>query len=454
MSGIFPNLTAGGLLVDNGDGIALNPADVSNAYTPAAPYTMTCDNLALPDNCTARIFPSQINALASELLCLAEKMNPTGTWNCDSQCNLSNAFTEFFDGTSSQGIGTYAEVIAAALCANTAATATLVGCLGAIDTFGTITMPNPGEFLWTSNDGLTTQTWNADTFGDLVDNGDGSYTWTSADGATTFNITTGDVTNAAAAGTSTNGVPIAAGDPVIEFPNGETWTSVLRDECNNIVNPNVARVMTCEPLQGGFIQFVDSGNGCTPDTPPCVDVTWLTVNPSGVPFQWSTVSGIWIQLNEAVANAVNVAAGVTPVLNDVDIAAIAAGGIPFTLLDIPVPDLTNTSTCRTLAYSMEFRAGAESMQIGPDNWYSMTVSGIGDGSPTIHFSTRNESHTQGQRIGGWPIFQKQVGTLVPGATVSFPNMLIQLTPIITNPSVWDAFSGGNAVNAYLTTTVV
>lgn len=92
MPSIFPEYDAGGVNVREADGTPANPVDVQLAYSPAPVYVSTCKITALPSNCDARIEPSQINAIVSELLCFAEGLDPNGPWNCASLCNLRSAF--------------------------------------------------------------------------------------------------------------------------------------------------------------------------------------------------------------------------------------------------------------------------------------------------------------------------------------------------------------------------
>lgn len=96
MTGIFPNELAGGLIVRDPDtGLPTNPPEVENAYVPDPAFAITCDERALPSDCSARIEPRQINALMSELLSFAECLDPDGTWDCTSLQNLCNAFTDW-----------------------------------------------------------------------------------------------------------------------------------------------------------------------------------------------------------------------------------------------------------------------------------------------------------------------------------------------------------------------
>ena len=85
-NGILPSITNGGTL-------AISSA--SNSYVPPAPFTMTCGATALPNDCTAKFDPAQINAIVSEMLCLAAAFNPSGVWTCSSVCNLGTNFNAF-----------------------------------------------------------------------------------------------------------------------------------------------------------------------------------------------------------------------------------------------------------------------------------------------------------------------------------------------------------------------
>jgi len=93
MTGIFPNIAAGGVEIRTAAGAPTNPPGVENAYAPLAQFITTCIPTALPSDCEARIEPRQINAIVSELVALAECMDPNGPWNCASLNNLCAAFS-------------------------------------------------------------------------------------------------------------------------------------------------------------------------------------------------------------------------------------------------------------------------------------------------------------------------------------------------------------------------
>lgn len=93
MPGIFPEELAGGLVVRDEAGVALNPPGVERAYSPPAAFVSSCPITGLPSDCDARIEPRQINAIVSELVALAECFDSTGPWDCSSLKNLCNTFT-------------------------------------------------------------------------------------------------------------------------------------------------------------------------------------------------------------------------------------------------------------------------------------------------------------------------------------------------------------------------
>lgn len=117
-TGIFPEDAAGGLPIRNPDGSPTNNPDIQNAYVPAPGFVSTCTMTALPSDCEARIEPRQINAIVSELVALAECMDPNGPWDCTKLNNLCAAFTVWvqanirvlvFDEVSIIGAGTGAD---------------------------------------------------------------------------------------------------------------------------------------------------------------------------------------------------------------------------------------------------------------------------------------------------------------------------------------------------------
>jgi hypothetical protein len=109
---------------------------VENATRPDAPFAITCDYLALPTDCSARIMPDQINAIVSELLNLAGCFNPDGTWDCGATDNLCANFTAYRTDTGA-GVNLFND-IQALLCGATQEVAEL---------------PSNAELLWCDGEG-------------------------------------------------------------------------------------------------------------------------------------------------------------------------------------------------------------------------------------------------------------------------------------------------------------
>ena len=157
MTGILPDSGNGGLIVRDATGNATNPPNVTNAYVPPAAFISTCQLTGLPNDCTARITPTQINALVSEMLCFANTLSATGVWNCASTCNLATMFQAYeavhnlADNVTIGGNGTVANPyallpagIVAALCADPSGD-TLAACLRSTDVGNQIAIGTDGR---------------------------------------------------------------------------------------------------------------------------------------------------------------------------------------------------------------------------------------------------------------------------------------------------------------------
>jgi hypothetical protein len=91
----------GSILPGAGSGfIAWDSPDAVNAFEVST-FTIGCDYVVLPQNCDARIFPSQINAIVSEMIALMQCFDPDGTFDCDSVNNLCTTFTVYADDVAS-----------------------------------------------------------------------------------------------------------------------------------------------------------------------------------------------------------------------------------------------------------------------------------------------------------------------------------------------------------------
>lgn len=95
MASIFPEANNGGTIVRDGDGQPIPVTNVPNSYVPPASFGTSCDLTYLYNDCFSRISPAQINAMQSEMLCFATWLDPEGSWDCDSLCNISTAMENF-----------------------------------------------------------------------------------------------------------------------------------------------------------------------------------------------------------------------------------------------------------------------------------------------------------------------------------------------------------------------
>jgi hypothetical protein len=72
--------------------------DATGAYIPPEDFTMSCSYVVLAENCEARILPSQINSLVSEMLALTVAFDPDGSFDCTSVENMADAFLAYRAG--------------------------------------------------------------------------------------------------------------------------------------------------------------------------------------------------------------------------------------------------------------------------------------------------------------------------------------------------------------------
>lgn len=154
MTGILPLITAGGVVTRDAAGAATNPPGVQNAYVPGVDFNFTCEPTALPSTCDARIFPSQINAIMSELISLGECFDSDGTWDCASLTNLCSLFNQWV--ADNPDVLTSLNVNA-----------------------------NGDGLVYTDEQGNDNNIPLDVFFSEVTDNGDGTYTHTSGDGTTT-----------------------------------------------------------------------------------------------------------------------------------------------------------------------------------------------------------------------------------------------------------------------------
>lgn len=259
MAGIIPNPDAGAVVIRDGDGTCLTPAGVSNTYCPPATFTTSCEVAALPDGCTSRIQPKQINAIESELLCLAVKLNPNGNWNCGSVCNLSTLFEQWAAGSyvgsmnkrvqahlcnttamnqaqldalpaasfiMCDGAGNIrrftgrffanAQAVVDAICGDVAALADLVDCLPTV--LVTNTVAGHRIATVTNEQGVAVDI--RETITTLIDNNDGTFTYTNENGVQTILVDT-NVTN---------------NQFIWDIPNNRFQSTVTEDGIDHVAN--------------------------------------------------------------------------------------------------------------------------------------------------------------------------------------------------------------------------
>lgn len=163
MSGILPNVEDGAVVVRDAAGNCLDPIEVVNAYCPPTTFQTSCTLTALPDDCTARITPAQVNAIVSEMLCLGVALSPnaTGAWDCDSTCNLATLFSDWVtantphgDGVTIEGDGSPSNLfriipagVVAAICDDDDVRAALAACLISEEPNNLITLGVDGRLL-------------------------------------------------------------------------------------------------------------------------------------------------------------------------------------------------------------------------------------------------------------------------------------------------------------------
>lgn len=92
MRGVFPALGFGAVAIRDANGEPL-AAPPEGAYVPGPDFTTSTIITALRTRCRqTELSPEQMNALVSELLALAEFMNPSGHWDAHDVRNLAAAW--------------------------------------------------------------------------------------------------------------------------------------------------------------------------------------------------------------------------------------------------------------------------------------------------------------------------------------------------------------------------
>lgn len=97
-TGIFPGSNQGAIVIRDEAGVPVGTPP-PGAYVPGPDFNINGLLTALrTGRCESVWSPAQTNAFVSELLCLAEALDPTGTWDIHSLCNLSAAFQNWQNG--------------------------------------------------------------------------------------------------------------------------------------------------------------------------------------------------------------------------------------------------------------------------------------------------------------------------------------------------------------------
>lgn len=133
---------------------------VRYSYTFGSGFTSTCAQTALPEDCSARILPGQINAIVSELKCLTETLSPEGVWECSDLCNIGTAFNDWqnthklVDGLTIGGTGTVddpfrmlAGGIGPAICGDPASAQAMAACVRSTNAPNALTIGSDGKLV-------------------------------------------------------------------------------------------------------------------------------------------------------------------------------------------------------------------------------------------------------------------------------------------------------------------
>lgn len=130
MASIFPTSGNGLEVRDPVTGAPIVVPNVGGVYVPAAPFKITCNYNALPNDCRSRVENQSVNAFVSEMLALAEVFDPDGTWDCAEYDNLATMFRNWVADFSSQDIG--GQICEVANGDGTEAAARLIYCANAV----------------------------------------------------------------------------------------------------------------------------------------------------------------------------------------------------------------------------------------------------------------------------------------------------------------------------------
>ena len=436
MPGIFPDGINGGKVVRDATKACLAPANVSNTYCPPVAYTTTCEVTALPNDCTARITPSQINALASELLALAVVLDPTGTWNCSLVTNIAAAMTTRLanfgvsDGVTVAGTGTidtpYAVLpdgVVAAICGDATARAGLAACLRSADAGNALALGTDGLFNVDAF-GLVAAICANDAAGDAL-----AACLRSADAGNALALGTDGRLYAASTGATFTS---AANAPAIPAPKAGDWwedtddgrvyvfdgtTWVRLSDAPRFTNSATAPVAPAPVIGdvwrnttgnvfsffdgaawvpiGGWQRYTEAATAPTAPAPANGDEWWDTTNSQ----LFKRIAGVWVKVHPASGGAVGTPALWTGVGSVITGVVRGTGGSTN-------PELLNVAYGTTYPGSAAGDTG-----VGVEKVYFLKM-GSGTGSTPLPSFGGSTSVLAG---GTWR-FQGPLGSVTDGST--------------------------------------
>ena len=298
MTGILPDIGNGALAVRSQNGVCLNPANVQSSYCPPPEFTSSQEITALPSDCNARISAAQINALASELLCFMVAINPTGSYNAGSVCNLAEAFVTWqqnrfvVDGETISGAGTIADPyhiipieVVNAICASNAAGDALAECLISAQVDNAIGIGSDGRlYLNVTSDA-----------GSMVSNGDGTYTYYNADGSTTVINSFNNLPQSAACALPEEYLGRVAGSNPKWYPRRPLGALIPLTQ-QTPTHTRISNGSSAKQVGGSSSLVVNNPSACDPMVVVVANAGGgITVNGSGISTQFT--GGVEVSIN-------------------------------------------------------------------------------------------------------------------------------------------------------------
>ena len=239
--------------------------------------------------------------------------------------------------------------------------------------------------------------------------------------------------------------------------DGETVTLDLCDlvsELSQVVDPTTGAITITHMAGGVSTSWTVPGPLTDPEGNAvgrdCVQAAIRTTNPETcgemyVPKDWR----VRTEMNESDSQLI--AAGITPVITDL---SDWASGTNTEIFRMAIPDCVN-DTCRDMAVTLFFRAGADGMTAASGNFYRLDWTAVGDGNPAIPIDTRQMSGAGATSMGNVPIIGFKSFIVPAGGSFSVPDITLNLRAFVrNNPQAFEGFFGGNAVNVYKHETLI